>query len=30
VKRFPKVAEHMQRMEAQPEVQKVLAAQQAG
>ena len=30
VKRFPKVASHMQRMEAQPEVQKVLAAQQAG
>jgi glutathione S-transferase len=30
VKRFPRVADHMQRMEAQPQVQKVLAAQQAG
>jgi glutathione S-transferase len=29
VKRFPKVADHMQRMEAQPQVQKVLAAQRA-
>jgi glutathione S-transferase len=25
VKRFPKVAEHMRRMEAQPQVQKVVA-----
>ena len=30
VKRFPKVADHMQRMDAQPQVRKVLAAQQAG
>ena len=29
VKRFPKVADHMQRMDAQPQVRKVLAAQQA-
>ena len=29
VKRFPKVADHMRRMEEQPQVQKVLAAQQA-
>jgi glutathione S-transferase len=29
VARFPKVAEHMQRMDAQPQVQKVLAAQKA-
>lgn len=28
VARFPKVAEHMRRMEAQPQVQKVLAAQE--
>lgn len=30
VKRFPRVADHMQRMDAQPQVRKVLAAQQAG
>ena len=30
VKRFPKVADHMQRMDAQPQVRKVLAAQEAG
>jgi glutathione S-transferase len=29
VQRFPKVADHLQRMEAQPQVQKVLAAQRA-
>lgn len=29
VKRFPRVADHMKRMDAQPQVQKVLAAQQA-
>jgi glutathione S-transferase len=29
VARFPKVADHMQRLQAQPQVQKVLAAQQA-
>lgn len=29
VNRFPKVADHMRRMEAQPQVRKVLAAQQA-
>ncbi|MDB5900879.1 MAG: glutathione S-transferase [Ramlibacter sp.] len=29
VKRFPKVADHMQRMNAQPQVQKVLVAHQA-
>ncbi|HEX2547634.1 MAG TPA: glutathione S-transferase family protein [Ramlibacter sp.] len=29
VQRFPKVADHMKRMEAQPQVQKVLAAHQA-
>lgn len=29
VRRFPRVADHMQRMEAQPQVKKVLAAQQA-
>jgi glutathione S-transferase len=29
VKRFPKVADHMRRMEAQPQVQKVLASHQA-
>jgi glutathione S-transferase len=29
VQRFPKVADHMKRMGAQPQVQKVLAAQQA-
>jgi len=29
VQRFPKVADHMRRMEAQPQVQKVLAAQRA-
>jgi glutathione S-transferase len=29
VRRFPKVADHMRRMDAQPQVQKVLAAQQA-
>jgi glutathione S-transferase len=28
VARFPKVADHMQRLQAQPQVQKVLAAQQ--
>jgi glutathione S-transferase len=30
VKRFPKVADHMRRMDAQPQVRKVLAAQEAG
>ena len=29
VQRFPKVAEHLRRMDAQPQVQKVLAAQRA-
>ena len=29
VQRFPKVADHLRRMEAQPQVQKVLAAQRA-
>ena len=29
VNRFPKVADHMKRMDAQPQVQKVLAAQKA-
>jgi glutathione S-transferase len=29
VQRFPRVADHMKRMDAQPQVQKVLAAQQA-
>ena len=29
VQRFPKVADHMQRMDAQPQVQRVLAAQKA-
>jgi hypothetical protein len=27
--RFPKVADHMRRMEAQPQVQKVIALHQA-
>ena len=30
VRRFPKVADHQQRLAAQPQVQKVLAAQKAG